>query len=130
MITLVFVLGEEEAEDGGGRNEDASHDSDEEKRNVSMAYVVWLTVTSMSIFHVFHLWHLILLQEDEEYEPEESHSKRKKGKKRKAKSEGKKDKKKKKKKKNDSEDVGFVNTFLMHFFVTVLAYQLFCILFP
>ena len=67
--------GEEEAEEAGGRNEDASHDSDEEKR-----------------------------AEDEEYEPEGSHSKRKKGKKRKAKSEGKKDKKKKKKKKNDSEE--------------------------
>ncbi|KAK3918897.1 Chromodomain-helicase-DNA-binding protein 4 [Frankliniella fusca] len=67
--------GEEEAEDGAGRNEDASHDSDEEKR-----------------------------ADDEEYEPEESHSKRKKGKKRKAKSEDKKGKKKKKKKKNDSEE--------------------------
>ncbi|XP_034241985.1 chromodomain-helicase-DNA-binding protein Mi-2 homolog isoform X2 [Thrips palmi] len=67
--------GEEEAEDAAGRNEDASHDSDEDKK-----------------------------AGDDEYEPEESHSKRKKGKKRKAKSEGKKDKKKKKKKKNDSEE--------------------------
>lgn len=33
--SVYFLLGEEEAEDAGNRNEDASHDSDEEKKAVS-----------------------------------------------------------------------------------------------